>query len=386
MATSASTLDVMPQSPRARAVAALRDDILLGRIRPGERLPAEETLASQLSVSRGTLRLALAGLEEEGLVRRRRNQGCIVSPSASSSGLMASTVVLLSNVPEADTPPGHVHGSKLHAINSGVFAAVTSAGLSFMSIYGEPYGEDVANRLLADRPYAILINGLAWERSSQAQRFVARLVDAGLPVVIQTGDPIFAMADRIASDHEGGAYAVTRWLAAQGRQRILRFWPGADDWFIKAHDRGYERAIAEAQLASLPPLIIPGIIERQPGDRANFELRTRQIVGFLMEHLAGSNPVDAIMVVNDGYAFLAAAACRLLGKVPNRDVLIAGYDNMWHDMPERQWEPAAPVVSVDKQNQRIGEELVRLMQDRLSGTLPPERQYRMVPQKLVPNV
>jgi len=383
MSTLSTDQDLLQQSPRARAVAVLRESIRQGRMRAGDRLPAEETLASQLNISRGTLRLALAGLEEEGLVRRRRNQGCIVTSPGQSTGLMATTVVLLSNVPHAAAISPNVRSGRLYAINSGVFDAVTSAGLSFLSICGEPYSDDVATRLLADRPLAVIINGAKWEESEQAGRFVARLAQAGLPVVIHSGDAVFEMIDRVASDHEEGAYAVARWLAAQGRRRILRFWPAKDDWWIKAHDLGYERAIAEAGLASLPPLIVPCIIERQPDDRENFEIRYRQIVGFFLEYLTGPTPVDAVMVANDGYAFLVAAACRMLGKVPNRDVLLAGYDNMWQEMTEREWEPATPVVSVDKENHRIGEELVRLVLDRVNGKLPPERQYRKVAQQLV---
>lgn len=362
-------------------VSRLREDILQGRLRPGERLPAEEALASQFSVSRGTLRTALAGLEKEGLIRRRRNQGCIVTASSAGEGLMAKTVVLLSDVPDVIEP--HVYSGRLQAINSGVFDAVTGAGLNFLSLYGDPGSEETVDNLLKDRPYAVLINEGFAENLEQAQQTVARLVKAGVPVVIHFGDSGFEMADRIGSDHEDGAYQVVRWLAKEGRKRIQRIWTTSGDWWIKAHDRGYERAVRELGLEPLPQVVIPSLAERQAGSKENFEIRTRQVAGFLIDGLLGTNPIDAVMVPNDGDAFLVATGCRLLGKIPNKDISIAGYDNCWQDMPERQWEPATPIISVDKQNHLIGEELVHLMLERIAGKLPQERQYRSVPQQLV---
>lgn len=51
-------------------VAQLTRAIELGGLLPGDRLPAERELATQLGVSRVTLRAALHGLQEAGLVER----------------------------------------------------------------------------------------------------------------------------------------------------------------------------------------------------------------------------------------------------------------------------------------------------------------------------
>src|SRR5512147_2302861 len=56
----------------------LREAILQGRFRPGERL-REAELATMLEVSRGPVREALTRLEHEGLVTTRRNRGATVS-------------------------------------------------------------------------------------------------------------------------------------------------------------------------------------------------------------------------------------------------------------------------------------------------------------------
>jgi DNA-binding GntR family transcriptional regulator len=62
-------------------VELLRDAILKGRFRPGDRL-REEHLGEALGVSRGPVRSALQQLEREELVVRRRNRGAIVAELA----------------------------------------------------------------------------------------------------------------------------------------------------------------------------------------------------------------------------------------------------------------------------------------------------------------
>ena len=61
-----------------RIADALRGDILRGRYRPGDRLPAERELATRLTVNRGSVREALKRLEQQGLVEIRRGDGAVV--------------------------------------------------------------------------------------------------------------------------------------------------------------------------------------------------------------------------------------------------------------------------------------------------------------------
>src|ERR1700687_3544917 len=56
----------------------LRDRIAGGRLDGGGSLPAEQALAAEYGVSRVTIRRALAELEQEGLISRRRGAGTFV--------------------------------------------------------------------------------------------------------------------------------------------------------------------------------------------------------------------------------------------------------------------------------------------------------------------
>lgn len=52
-------------------VGDLKNDILFGRLLPGEKVPSQRVLAQQLGVSRATLREAFTQLELEGLIETR---------------------------------------------------------------------------------------------------------------------------------------------------------------------------------------------------------------------------------------------------------------------------------------------------------------------------
>jgi len=58
--------------------ARLRNEILVGTWKAGERLPAERDLATRLGVNRGSVREALGKLEQMGLVVIRRGDGATV--------------------------------------------------------------------------------------------------------------------------------------------------------------------------------------------------------------------------------------------------------------------------------------------------------------------
>lgn len=69
-----------PEPPRqSQAIAALRAFIDEGSYGPGDRLPAERELMSDLGMSRATLRKALDALEREGVIWRHVGKGTFIS-------------------------------------------------------------------------------------------------------------------------------------------------------------------------------------------------------------------------------------------------------------------------------------------------------------------
>ena len=70
---------VEPEKLSHSVVRQIEGLILRGILRPGERLPAERDLAERLGVSRPSLREAVAGLQEAGLLTTRAGAGIFVA-------------------------------------------------------------------------------------------------------------------------------------------------------------------------------------------------------------------------------------------------------------------------------------------------------------------
>ncbi|TPW29171.1 GntR family transcriptional regulator [Martelella alba] len=67
-------------APRHKTLTrSLRDSIVGGKWKVGERLPPEVDFATECGVSRTTLRRALSELESEGLVERRKRVGTVIA-------------------------------------------------------------------------------------------------------------------------------------------------------------------------------------------------------------------------------------------------------------------------------------------------------------------
>jgi GntR family phosphonate transport system transcriptional regulator len=70
----------LPKDTLWSAIAAtLTAEISAGHYRPGDRLPTEAVLAARFGVNRHTVRHALAGLAERGVVHSRRGAGVFVA-------------------------------------------------------------------------------------------------------------------------------------------------------------------------------------------------------------------------------------------------------------------------------------------------------------------
>ncbi len=365
-------------SAKGRALQLLRGMFEDDSIRQGSRLPAESTLARDFNVSRVTLRSALGVLEQEGLVRRERNVGCIrVKVDRPELSLMERTIVLLSDLQVANSP--EVYGGTSESVMSGVMDAVNNHGLNVLRVGSMDDTDQWLQNVIRARPRGAIV---CWWRAPGPWQWSAleKLAASGMPVVTYGHDESYDRFDSVRSDHAGGTYQLVNALASQGKRRILRMWTLPDAIWVRQHDLGYERAIAKLGIPSLPAVHIEDWDRGDDLLEAVYRRRTRLMAGYLTEHMHGPNAIDAIMTANDREAMAALAACRLYGRT---DIPVVGYDNSWQSMPERQWETGIPFATVDKQNHELGKAMADLLWQRINGTLPAGPQTRWVEQKIV---
>ncbi len=385
LATTREQIQVGGYEPRARVVLGIRSWIEQGRLSRGDRVPAERALAQSFKVSRGTVRSAIDELRQHGLVSSDSRRPRVTGGSPRRDSLMAKSIVVLSReITDTISDRIEAPGWELF-IERGALDAVFEAGLHGINLYPERAARGMFDRLLADHPMGVVLGRPAIE-TRWGQKLRRDLIDAGIPFVCYGNNPPIAGHDRVYSDHAAGSAALTRWLIERGCRRILRVWPKLTEpsYWLDGRNQGYEQVTAEAGLEPVPPLLLDAGFPHTQGQRDRFQLNVRAMLGYLTAAFATHDcRPDALMLASDGDVAAAAAALRLMGLEPGKDVKIVGYDNFWADRIDRKFEPFAPDATVDKLNVQIGQRLVRLLLDRIQGRLAPEPQARLFEPKLI---
>jgi DNA-binding LacI/PurR family transcriptional regulator len=370
-------------SAHARVTEVLRGWIRDGQWAKGEFVPSERELAASLGVNRPLVHRAIVTLQSEGSLRRIGSRTQVASRW---DELMERAIVVIGDFAHS-APTSRVgrSGAWVQYLEQGVMAATSQSRHNAVTIHPERLHERLVTQLIDAEPLGVVITEVL-ARVVSGGDVLERFAASKVPVVAYTAPEKPAPFDRVYSNHEVGAYEITKWLISQGRRRIVQMFGRPKSMFwVKRRKAGYERAMQEAGLDPLPPIEHPLIgLPRSIEDVGEqFEVGRRMLSGYLAPRLLGPEGIDAIMAEADPQAFLIAAACRLLGRKPHEEIALAGYDNVYEASPFRALEPCGPQVTMDKQNLEMGFELVSLLMDRIEGRLPPEPQDRFIDPKLV---
>ena len=365
-------MDSIPDTPPSREHSGgiyghLRSSILSQVIPPGHRLPAERALAAQYGVSRRVARSTLAQLQSEGLVREISPRIRVVSDPISKSPSPADIVIVVTDM-SGITEPGS--RNIVHRLFFGVTAALVSHRLT--PLVQAPCGAEELRFKLQSMSAVGLI--LLQDLSPHDLGRVLPLLQQPVCPTVVVGDSlpdqllVTLNCDQVRIDHRHGAYTLTKRLIDQGCRRIQQACgpdPHGRSW-RKERRAGHHDACREAGLPLLPVIDLPSP-PWPSGDRESWERRARMTAGFLIEHVQGAAPVDALMLESDGAFFDVVLACKLLGCDPERDILIVGYDNYWESLPESRWDPCVPFATIDPHLNRVGLAMVESLLARRTG-------------------
>lgn len=142
----------------------MRQHIMLGNWPEHTQLPAEDHLAEQLSVNRGTLRKAIASLISEGLLTRVHGKGTFVAPSRLEQPLADSLITFSESLLERNIP----YETKV------TYATVTGADKRVASLLGVKTDAAVFRlervRYVNDHPVVVLHNHVVHSRCKGIER------------------------------------------------------------------------------------------------------------------------------------------------------------------------------------------------------------------------
>ncbi|NJL30902.1 MAG: LacI family transcriptional regulator [Phycisphaerales bacterium] len=320
-------------------------------------------------------------MQDEGIVSRRGRRLHLttqVNKTESASSLLGNTVLVVTSVdPAAKT----IRQGWLGQVIEGLLGEAHQQNCNAMIVHPQRIVNESA-RLLAASPIGLVLLGM--DRSAQT---LQTFEQAGLPLILY-GDEFESHGhDMITPDHVKGSYDITRWLIARGAKRILRIWTHRyagqpRPIWLSHRDQGFEQAMNEASLPVIPAL---EFARRSVGpDEDSFDLYVRDLAGRMVEHMIGPEPVDAIVLPNDGSVSITASACRLYGKVPNRDVLIAGYDNDWKMGHFIDRDPTPPAVTTAHDTVHLGQALIQTLLERAGNPSVPPKRISLPPRLIVP--
>ncbi len=215
-----------PQALHAQIFQELRERILSGEMKAGERFPTELKIAQQYGASRGTVRQALTALVNEGLLERVQGSGTFVRQSAliqkrtvasagSSTGPGAGQVVTKSI--------GVILSDANDELNMGILRGIEQAvkpcGYQLSFAYAEESAQTMVldiDRLKANTT-GLIIFPLSNVSHDDA---IANLQQEGFPFVLVDRYLSDLDSDYVTSDNVGGGYRATEHLLILGHRRI----------------------------------------------------------------------------------------------------------------------------------------------------------------------
>lgn len=288
----------------------LKDDILSGKIKPGEKLPSENELAADFHISRHTVRKAISILINEGYVIAQHGKGTFCSDRVR------------------------------HMKHSKNIAVITT----YISDYIFPRLIQGMDRVLTANGYSILLKNTGNSRTNEA-RFLEEMLTKDIDgLIIEPSKSqilcrhtnLYALLDEyeipyvfiqgiyqqmrekphILMDDCQGGYLVTKFLIEQGHEHIAGIFK-ADDMQGEERHKGYVMALQEAGRKYNPDMVIWFHTEdRRTKPALMIELMVEQKV-----------PMDAVVAYNDQIALEVMRALQKKGICVPDDVSVTGYDN-----------------------------------------------------------
>lgn len=179
-----------------------------------------------------------------------------------------------------------------------------------------------------------------------------------LQLLKQTGKPL-VLVDQwavdsvcINPDNETGGYLATKHLLDTGRKRIAFLASSLAHYSIRQRERGYRRALFEAQVLISPDLdvIVPPGMNVESG-----------IIYSIRQLLECPVRPDAIFVYNDAAALIAMRVCQEMGFSVPDDIAIVGFDDI---KMASLCNPALTTLAVDKY--KLGHRGIELLAQRVA--------------------
>lgn len=347
------------QAKYAQLREYLREEILMGRVKPGEKIPSENELAERLSMSRHTVRKAISILVNEGFLYTEHGRGTFVMDRSVRRSESRNIGVITTYISEYIFPN----------VIQGIDRVLADKGYSIIlkSTNNEPsreaqcladmLGKNIEGLIIEPTKSALFTENLKYFQALDAQR---------IPYVFIHGHhPQLESKPEVLLNDEAGMRSVVTWLASLGHRRISGFFKADDVQGINRH-KGYAKALAECALPYDPDLVV----------WYHTEDRDSKPAAALRAMLRLPQPIDAVACYNDQLAVRLLDELSAAGvKVPE-DISVTGFDDSY-------LAAAARLTSMSHPKEKLGEAAAEWLMEMLDMETPPAGAPRVIEPELV---
>ena len=295
-----------------RLMEDLKEKILSGEIRTGDKLPSENELSSQYQVSRQTVRKALSILENAGYIYAEHGRGTFCSEMVRHTRNSKNIAVITTYLSDYIFP----------RVIQGIDSVLTTEGYSIILKNTRNSRSQEARcleELLKKDIDGIIVEPSKSQIYCKHINLYHKLDEYQIPYVFIQG--CFAQLNEkphILMDDCKGGYLITRHLIETGHKNIVGVFK-SDDIQGQNRHKGYAMALQEAGMLYDPDKIVWFYTE----DRAIHPYESiKKMADMKM-------PMDAVVCYNDQIAMKVIQALNDAGVRVPEDISVTGYDNSY---------------------------------------------------------
>ncbi len=347
----------------------LETEIASGKYGDGARLPSENQLVKQFSVSRPTVARALRDLEAKGLIDRRAGSGTYVRTNnerTASTRILGLLIPGLSNTEIFQIICGEI--ASLARVNEYGLLWGGSTNPRVDTDASLKHTEEICKQFI-DRKISGVFFAPAELQPGQGEankQIAESLREAGIPVVLLDRDlldyPGRSDFDLVGIDNMASGYMVAEHLIKLGCRKIF---------FVA---RPFSAATVDARIAGVREALYRHRIEPAAGWVRYGDPADRKFV----RALAAGRQADALICANDDTAAVLLRSLEAEGLRAPRDVRVAGFDDVKYAML------VSPTLTTVHQPCRdIAVIAFRTMMERLAEPTLPARSICLAPRLVV---
>lgn len=301
------------QTKYAKLMEYIKNEIIMGRIKPGDQIPSENTLAQDLSLSRHTVRKAISMLVNEGFLYTEHGKGTFCKDKSFSRMNSRNIGVMTTYISEYIFP----------RVIQGIDSVLSEKGYSIMlkntdndvekeALYlREILNKDLEGLIIEPTKSAVFSNNV---------EFYNALDENNIPYIFIHG-AYQQLEDKpqIVLNDSMGMYLAVKYLIDLGHKNIVGVFKADDAQGIERH-KGYVKALSDCGIQYNPDNVIWFHTE----DRKTKPLST--IEGMIKS----GKIIDAIACYNDQIAFSFYEKITELGLSIPEDISLTGFDDSYY--------------------------------------------------------